>query len=131
MEKPTEKQIKAVERTVEMWNWLADNPEQSKSGWFMKISRMPPDFGCYLCVVFRDTASEYEEESLNCHAMGTGCPLDIAGHNCDLPDSVFSRWCTADIDKAVEDKRTIATHLVNILNNWLDERRNSNEQTKK
>ena len=79
------------EKCIEMWEWLAENPDLDKGDYFtMKgINRMlRPNGYCYACQEVRDVYGN--EASCGC------CPIDWTGFGCgggcQRQGSVYDAW---------------------------------------
>ena len=73
--KPLKKYVNAVVKTIKMWEWLRDNPDKEKVGYFHKfdLSYEYTEEKCYLCYYWIDSA-KYN----NCGE----CPLSNKNHRC-------------------------------------------------
>lgn len=88
--KPLKNHINAVKKTIKMWEWLRDNPDKDKEGYFekMNLKGRSTFFECYLCYHWH-----WEKVENGCnYGFSNGCPLDNKkGLSC-AEDSPFSEW---------------------------------------
>ena len=95
----------AVEKSIELWEWLAETGKD-KDEWFeMKgiYEDDRPDVGCYLCEV----ADEF------CAVGDMQCPLKF----CTFHDTPFNRWW-ASTTKTKPTRRKYAQQVVDQLKAW-------------
>ena len=106
---------KSVEITKELWQWLAQNPKNSKGEWdgWAKYGTMrkPRRYNCPLC--------EYVAQRgvLTCDY----CPLlgwwtGVSGSECILESSPYTKWVDA---QSIEDKIKYANEIVALCDKWL------------
>ena len=108
MEKPTPNQIKAVQRTLTMWRWLADDPSREKIDYFEywpKDAR-PKDI-CYLC-----------EEWRSCNDI-ISCPLAKPGFYCSDLMSPFAAWL--ETRGTARLRQHHAQNIVRTCEAWLEQ----------
>ena len=70
--KPLKKHIRAVQKTIKMWEWLRDNPYKDKKDYFKhyKLSTYYTRHECYLCYYWQAQAENLDEIF-----VCTECPL--------------------------------------------------------
>lgn len=109
MNKPTQKQITAVKKTVIMWSWLRDHPTKNKDDYFDAHKRIKniPRNECYLC------------ECLGCRE--DPCPLYVAKLNrgCCDDGQPFDLWTRAQITGRTKEATKQAQRLINQCERWL------------
>jgi hypothetical protein len=106
-------QKEAKELTLELWDYLANNPKvSSKKGvpehLWKKIANLP--FQCPLCDVF------YWEESPSEEGCCTRCPISLAGQQCFNKESVYARWFVAGDNYA--ERQVAAKAILLIVDAW-------------
>ena len=104
------KHINAVKKTIEMWEWLIDNPTKHKLGYLIQSRyRKWHQTECFLC-------GEWNNGIIDCEDDDTVCPLDNdIGKQCDH-DSPFAGWCFVD-QKAAKIRN--AQIIVDLCKDWL------------
>ncbi len=81
-------EIKAVQKTLIMWEWLRDHPDERKHDY---IERLPSDkqpirrFDCYLCDIWIGRCQRPKEYK-------TDCPLDTKTLHCHNRCSPWHNW---------------------------------------
>ncbi|MDE6413001.1 MAG: hypothetical protein K2K42_03805, partial [Eubacterium sp.] len=94
---------KALEKTIEMWSWLAENPDKNKSDYFYcnGIEETPEQL-CYCC----------EYNPISCYY----CPIQNWAYNddedvckCDLPRGTYELWRDSSTQ---EDAKKYAQKIV-------------------
>ena len=110
------KHINAVKRTIKMWEWLRDNPDETKENYLENIVKSDnlTEHSCYLCYYWNYTGDCcYDYKSLG----NTDCPLDNKiSKRCGCPDSPFDRWISTRQKAA---RRRNAQIIVDLCKDWL------------
>ncbi|MBQ4566610.1 MAG: hypothetical protein IJA79_00600 [Desulfovibrio sp.] len=93
---------------IELWDWLAKNPECMKldwPGWYTGVHVDEADcFACKFVMQF------YQNNLENCNAH---CPLEWPGGNCVTPDhtGLFNRWFNLFGSSDLETRAQLARQI--------------------
>jgi len=94
---------KALRKTIQLWEWLADHPHCGKREWPEWEEEVEND--CFLCGY---AASLVDHDCYHCRA----CPVDWGNYrHCYDDGAPYDRWSNPDSD---EDKVQAARDLVNL-----------------
>ncbi len=91
MKKLTRKE--ALELTIVLWTWLAENPECEKDEYpdFDEFAKLEGE--CALCEKYWKAGEDTLDGAISCE----GCPLDEAdNNNCYNNGSDFDLWCKSE-----------------------------------
>lgn len=86
------------QKCLEMWQWLAENPGEDKTDYFVFLrndNRSHEFSTCWACVEATDRMLRISNEYLK-GAYGCGyCPVKWGGNGCHAPATSYSAWSCA------------------------------------
>ena len=121
--------LEALINARDMWEWLRNNPEASKTDYFVDNDIHPiPYSKCYLCEYCKE--EEYDEDgelylSLahceNCPVQWTDYPQEYSEeiYCCD-PGSPYRDWWDAAEIENYQQKADFAQKIVNLINEGIE-----------
>lgn len=109
----------AVEKTIEMWEWLRDDPTKNKKDWFRELD--VPLNDCYLCEVWH---SECFMDALDIMStfspiFTSDCPLGSRRLHCHTGNDPYSMWDSEESVHWHESKQ--AQRIIDACKRWLRE----------
>ena len=107
----------ALEKSIEMWEWLAEHPHKEKLDYFAdKNIGEIPWADCYLC----EYCNTVQEEHTHCEM----CPVDWTGngnyearYRCEHSNSPYKAWRDNESGNEVEYAKKVLDLLKNSLKN--------------
>jgi len=110
--------IDALEKSVEMWRWLAEDGLRQKIDWPGHTGDRMPISCCYLCRYTMDL----REDCTSCPMYGHW-PDEV--HICHEGDSAYNQW-ESDVEYNISTERRaeIASELAEAMEQRLEELKN-------
>lgn len=109
----------AVEKSLELWEWLAETGA-NKMSWPKRNEFTPPGYDCFLCDYIASTPHVIGWiDCKKCPLVDTwgGVDTNCRGYYCEYnPLSPYKAWRESD---TCEDRKKYATIVVEGLKNWL------------